>query len=377
MVPTNFSKARMSLNPAYRGPAQIEALTSIRFIFAMMVVVGHFLARVDLGPYPGFVYGMPPVAVSWFFILSGYIISYNYPTLPTWGARSRFLVLRVARLWPVHVVILTAGILIGLYPANHPWLRFQYALIQSWTLSSDIAMSYNGPAWSVSVELFFYVLYAAISVANRQISAIIVASFIGIGLWISIYHGCYGDATDPSCNYWIFVFPPNRLIEFVAGALIFRAKLRVPQTLGLLMAGLPFYMNLSRGWWQAAVIIGGCALIASLSRSGWLSRFLSVGALVLGGEISYSMYMSHEFINGIIFIVSPGLRPWLLFTLTTSITLVVSTLLFFVVESPSRNFVKWLLKRRAVRSAQCTSQIETAESSPQLQQWSDRHEMIH
>ena len=73
----------------------------------MMVVVGHFTGQfpAEFGALPGFVYNMAGVAVSWFFVLSGFIIAYNYPELSTNKQRRDFLILRVARLWPVHCVV--------------------------------------------------------------------------------------------------------------------------------------------------------------------------------------------------------------------------------------------------------------------------------
>jgi peptidoglycan/LPS O-acetylase OafA/YrhL len=90
---------------------KLDALTSIRFFLSAMVVVFHFTAgrfSSEIGPLPNFVYSMGPLAVSWFFMLSGFIIAHNYPTLSTNQERRKFLALRIARLWPVHAVILTA-----------------------------------------------------------------------------------------------------------------------------------------------------------------------------------------------------------------------------------------------------------------------------
>ena len=100
----------MSLKISARG--KLDGLTSVRFFFAMMVVVGHFTGQfaAEFGTLPGFVYNMAPLAVSWFFVLSGFIIAYNYPELSTNQQRRDFLILRVARLWPVHCVVLTAAV---------------------------------------------------------------------------------------------------------------------------------------------------------------------------------------------------------------------------------------------------------------------------
>jgi peptidoglycan/LPS O-acetylase OafA/YrhL len=141
---------------------KLDGLTSVRFFFAMMVVVGHFIGQyaAEFGALPGFVYNMAPLAVSWFFVLSGFVIAYNYPVLSTNKQRRDFLILRVARLWPVHCVVLTAAVSF-LYLTNNSylfrhadWLFFHYTLTQAWTMNADIANGFNGPSWSVSDELF-------------------------------------------------------------------------------------------------------------------------------------------------------------------------------------------------------------------------------
>src|ERR1700721_2461243 len=108
------------------GMKKLGALPSVRFFFAMMVVIGHFDGHFAdaIGPVPGFVYNMAPLAVAWFFVLSGFIIAYNYPRLHPNSARRDFLALRIARLWPVHAFILPAALAFRLYYLNPHWLMF-------------------------------------------------------------------------------------------------------------------------------------------------------------------------------------------------------------------------------------------------------------
>jgi peptidoglycan/LPS O-acetylase OafA/YrhL len=118
------------------------------------VLVGHFCSHFSV-KLPAFVSNMAPMAVAWFFVLSGFIIAHNYPVLDNGKARLDCFLLRVARLWPVHAAILTFGIAFGMFYPSAQWLLFHYTMTQSWSLSPDIAGGYNGPAWSISVELFF------------------------------------------------------------------------------------------------------------------------------------------------------------------------------------------------------------------------------
>src|SRR2546426_404375 len=114
----------------------ISALTSIRFFFAMMVLVGHFCGHFSsqIGPLPGFIHMMAPIAVSWFFVLSGFIIAYNYPTLQNTNTRRNFLITRVARLWPIHVVTTFAMIFLE---GGAKYYLFIFTMTHTWTGSPD------------------------------------------------------------------------------------------------------------------------------------------------------------------------------------------------------------------------------------------------
>jgi peptidoglycan/LPS O-acetylase OafA/YrhL len=347
--------------------SKLDGLTSVRFFFAMMVVVGHFTGHysAELGTLPGFVYNMATLAVSWFFVLSGFIIAYNYPKLSTNKQRTDFLILRFARLWPVHCVILTAGLALSLFYPNRHWLFFHYTLTQAWTMNPDIASGYNGPSWSVSTELFFYIAYVGMLAPWRWLRILVVLVPIGIGTALPIAHGCFlpidtagSTAGSPQCYYLVFQFPPGRLIEFVSGVVIYRMNLRIPQVLGLAAAGAVFGCFIPPIPWlgndllslmivrELQLVAAGGALIASLARDGWLSRLLSFRPLVIGGEISYSIYMTHQVVNFAVLPHINGQDLWLTFLLVTSLTLASSAFLFYFVEAPVRDAVKARLKRR-------------------------------
>lgn len=338
------------------GRKRLDALTSVRFFFAMFVLVGHFCSHFSLR-LPAFVSNMAPMAVAWFFGPSGFIIAHNYPVLDNGKARLDFFLLRFARLWPVHAAILTFGVAFGMFYPSTQWLLFHYTMTQSWSLSPDIAGGYNGPAWSISVELFFYIVYIAFSAPRRWVGWLVVLFFIAVGIATPAAHGCFTSITPAraaECSYLLYMFPPVRLIEFVAGVVICRSRIRAPQTLGLAAA---VAVILGMGWiprielwvnlaiWEALLIFGGGLLIASLAKDGWLSRLLSLRLLVIGGEISYAIYLTHQVVNDIILPRTTGFPVMITFAIVASATIFVSTLLFYLLESPARNAVKRLLRR--------------------------------
>jgi peptidoglycan/LPS O-acetylase OafA/YrhL len=104
------------------------------------------------------------LGVDLFFVLSGFVISMVYG--PWFAAPSRsllvrwalFLIRRAARLWPLHVVVLTITMLSLLSEGNqfHPLTMLANVLmVQAWGVSTEI----NSPAWSVSTEWFAYAVF--------------------------------------------------------------------------------------------------------------------------------------------------------------------------------------------------------------------------
>ena len=83
---------------------KIDALTGLRF-FAGIAIVIHHLHQFGLPAYvlDGWLLNN---GVSFFFVLSGFILTYVYPTLETHHAVQRFWIARVARIWPAHMAAL-------------------------------------------------------------------------------------------------------------------------------------------------------------------------------------------------------------------------------------------------------------------------------
>lgn len=143
-------------------PQKLDALTSLRFFAAAMIVVGH--AHPLFGSL-GFATAVPyPQGVSFFFVLSGFILAYNYPILEGRNALKGFLLARVARVWPLHAVMLLLWIaLIFKFDrqSNFPGVEglaklvANVFLLQAWIPLRSWSLSFNEVAWSLSVEFFF------------------------------------------------------------------------------------------------------------------------------------------------------------------------------------------------------------------------------
>ena len=126
---------------------KLDSLTSFRFFAAFFVLLGHAAYR------PGFQsFGTDIISfynsVSFFFVLSGFILSYNY--MNTKKGYYEFLISRIARIWPLHIFMLIAWILFiynGIPLSSASSLTANVFLIQSWIPLDKMTLTYNIVSW--------------------------------------------------------------------------------------------------------------------------------------------------------------------------------------------------------------------------------------
>lgn len=156
-------------------------LTSLRFFAAMMVVFFHhpaifynlFVEKLHF--YSGFLFIHHGYAtVAFFFVLSGFILSYNYYGRDFSGkmSRLRFYIARTARIYPAYFFALLMAVPPAIYyllkvPPTGPEIQKAFVIfplslvmLQSWVpLWLDNFSNINGPGWSLSVELILYISF--------------------------------------------------------------------------------------------------------------------------------------------------------------------------------------------------------------------------
>ena len=140
---------------AQRRP-HLRALTSLRFFAALLVLVFHYRHKALIFSNGLSEFGYE--AVSFFFILSGFILTYTYTTPKGLNVSVRdFLVTRIARIAPSYYLALALALPIFL--VKGPWnaAPLVITMTQAWVPTS--AMAWTAPAWSLSNEMFFYLCY--------------------------------------------------------------------------------------------------------------------------------------------------------------------------------------------------------------------------
>jgi len=352
-VPTDEQQGGHRVSQSTGQQRFIGQLTGVRFVAAAWVMLYHFqgaLATVGLlVPVLHEVLRVGRLGVDLFFALSGFILTHTYLTRmgpnATWPKSRHFLWLRLARIYPVHFVMLNVAGLAVLaqqkfgqsVAGSRDWLNpvdylKQVLLIHEW--GPNPQRGWNYPAWSLSMEWLAYLLFPLLvlllfrfheKVSTRVIALLWVGVLVPL-LWYGIAY--YGDP------YYISDWGSTIriLTEFTAGGLTYVFVLRqwnateagprprVERLATTLSIALPMLIvvtavvlgRIGALQWSVSdlpdtpnaadlppkyhlvlvpMLILWIGALALTSRGP--SKFLSTDRLVLGGFISFSLYMTH------------------------------------------------------------------------------------
>lgn len=361
-------------------PPHLKALTSIRFFAAFYVAVYHMVRPFSLwGAFEGF-FAAGYAAVSFFFLLSGFILAYTHATEYEIGKgdAKRFWVARFARIYPVYFVVMLLAAYIARSQFSNPVHILAYIadlfMVQTW--SARMAPYFNVPAWSLSVEAFFYFVFPFLilrqrpSNARKGILQLVLLWIVGLIPAMIVMHlypdakGVWHEYGPAMGGYWIYRvrrLPILLLPIFMAGislgwihrlrpagktAALWMTIVGGTGSLVLLALGdhLPFVM-LHNG----LLIPFYGLLILGLTQNHIISKALSIAPLVLLGEASYALYLTHFILNDWLSyewgMASTIHALWL----KLLIVLPISIALHLWVERPGRRWIlkKWNERRKA------------------------------
>lgn len=314
----------------------ITSLQALRFIFALFIFTEHFPISEDA---PHLLHGAGAMGVSFFIVLSGFVMSIGYEKRVQESAFrwKDFMFKRLIRLWPLHLLCLAAWIILAYgawgSSAIYPLPLLGNALLLQWLPVEHIEG--NSVAWCLSVLVVFYSVYPFIA---RLKTRRLLLLFVGISV---VLHGL-AIAYKPmnTTAYW-YISPASRVLDFLLGMITFRLYRKVLNQGGKQRwACLPVILRwgielIPLGLYAVALCylrsdftdlksvvlfyVPSCLVIflfALASESGekdGIPELLSKKWLIYLGQVSFSFYMVH---NLVILSVKKGLEyfapatPW-------------------------------------------------------------------
>jgi peptidoglycan/LPS O-acetylase OafA/YrhL len=357
-------------------PARLDALTGLRCFAALNIVFFHFSNPDWFGPLSPVV-NAGYLSVSFFIMLSGFVLAYNYAGRAREGKldKVRFWKARFTRLYPVYLLSLVLGYETFLGErAAHTHLMFWLGtiltplLLQGWI--PEIATFGNTPAWTMSAEAAYYVFFpwiAAIRPPARlsghlwRLAGLWVLGMIPGALYVLYNPDGIAHVDRFSTGPWLQALkftPLPHLASFVFGVMLASLDEIVERT-GLLrvilgLAGFAgIYSILVMGPRVPYALIHdgllmplfGC-LILGLAGINVLSKLFGFRAFVFVGESSYCLYLMHfnlwNLLHGSGVLPALGLArfdPWLSYAILVGLGL----LTLHLVEKPAQKLLRrWM-----------------------------------
>lgn len=375
---------------------KLAPLTSLRFIAAMMIVMHH--GHAEFKTLGTALVGVPlSGGVSFFFVLSGFILAYAHPQVPSLAAAADFWVKRFARIWPVHLATLMVLLLfIGSNSSGGTFetsgaLASNVLLLQAWFNDFRYVFSFNAVSWSISVEAFFYAVFPLLIYRIEQTWPIklVLCTFI-VALLCLFYQDQFAMGLIPESRFpsWVIIQfnPLARLLEFMVGMTAFVLWRKYLQEISIsrsvwtvievtVIAAailswkqsqyLPVHLlgDFARGWWfLAGIFIVPATLIIILMATsrGVVSSILSQRPFIFLGEISFSLYMIHQLVLRWYQVNRPVFDGYsndavLIWYVGASIIAAIG--LWAVVETPCRHAILSAYRKAGAVKAAATTQL--------------------
>jgi peptidoglycan/LPS O-acetylase OafA/YrhL len=384
-----------------RKPAPLKALTGLRCFAAINIVLFHFSNPQWFNfnfyfpaPFTARTIHVPVlfapivnagfISVSYFILLSGFVLGYNYNARARDGEldRKRFWEARFTRIYPIYFM----SLLLSLGTWRSEYLAHTHAmfwtgvvltplLLQGWIPA--VATFLNTPAWTMSAEAFYYVIFpwlarwkkpAHISSYLVKLAAVWVLGLTPGALYMAFNPDRIAHPNRWSYGPWLWALkytPYAHIFSFVFGVMLANLDAMIPRAsrvrlwLGLIGFG-GIYGILSLGALVPYAIIHDGLLmplfafiVLGLAGENPLAAVLGVRPLVFVGEASYCLYLLHFTLWNLIhdshLLETLGLSrfdPWLSYVLLIALSLVA---LYFIEKPAQRKLREWMHATNVVK----------------------------
>jgi peptidoglycan/LPS O-acetylase OafA/YrhL len=361
----------------------IPSLTGLRGVAACSVLFAHamdtaFAYEPMLHPFSS---RLAYFGMSLFFVLSGFVIHFNYADLfrsePLMSAIWRFFVARFARLYPLYAVSILLSLQMIPVPFSR-WVVLSYlTLTQSWF---NLEMAMYPPTWSISTEWFFYLAFiplTAVIVAMRRPMAVFVvfsiAAIAVLGIALALWRDqitafsrewfWHGEPVSSDPWGWLIYFSPYlRVLEFLVGMLMAQAyRIRATRLPRIVLPACLLWCGIviAAATWTATDSLAPNFLYAPAialvmlhvsTNESWLSRALSSPPMIFLGEISYSIYIWSFYVFAMLSLTFAAAHPITILYFNSAFkviaicatTVVIACGSYNLIETPARRWIRAL-----------------------------------
>ncbi len=328
-IPTarDLQPTAAAVTPAHARKPPLPALSGIRTLLAIFILLFHFTP-----PHVDFLHPIIDnsfIFVGTFFLISGFILTYNYDHRATTLSKRDFWLARFARLYPTYafVLLLSTPLLSAEWQAR-PHAEFWTGmvvtplLLQGW--SPSLATFWNTVAWTLSADLVLYLLFpyilrvwatrgAFLNTPARLVAIILALWLLGLAPHL-YYHLANPDhLSAPADRYtgtvWMRVLkytPAAYLCTFLVGLTLAKLHSMIDLSRRRSFAFSAVALSIIVAFFYIGaphvpyVIIHGalllplfCLLVLGLTSPNPISAIFAFKPLVILGEATFALYLLH------------------------------------------------------------------------------------
>ena len=326
---------------------KIPILDAMRFVASLTVMLVHY--ELIMGHFV--LYGTASTsALSWFFVLSGFILSYTYPTLQGSAPYKRYYLHRIIRIFPVYwLAVIVSSLFVSI-----AYLNFGEAFFAE--VNRPFVLRYDLPE---PLDVSFWTMLILL----REINTKIRVAFAFVGFYLLQFLLIQINLPDAeqysllNLNIPVYTNPLIRGIEFILGMLVYKAFVLYPHrdniedkqtrwiAVSIAVVGYVASVYLAHNYapyqysMYFATVPSVCFLVFALSRMNWHANAGATRVCVLLGGLSYILYCFHwplmEMLQ--LFNVLPDSLPFPInLALAVAIVVGVSYFVYRVIETPIR-----------------------------------------
>ena len=340
--------------------SELRGLTGARGVAAWWVVLYHLRLHVAAPGWAEAAMARGYLAVDFFFLLSGFVIWLVHAeqvAAQGWRAVPGFWWRRVARIWPLHLLMLGVAVVLAVAlqatgrgdPARFGWsaLPAHLLLLQIWTATPTV---WNTPAWSISAELAAYLLFPLLAMAIdwrrwRSTGVLLAGASLFAAVAAAMHVGGLTSLAQ-AIPRWGAV---RCVAEFTAGTGVAALWLRWRDRPAMpAMSAIVLFVSAIAAWCSGvagepfAVLLAFAALLLALAlyANHKLNPLAGRAAHWLG-EMSFATYLAHSLLWKLFTLVAVQYEPvpGPLVALYLLLVLLASALLHARVERPAQ---RWL-----------------------------------
>jgi peptidoglycan/LPS O-acetylase OafA/YrhL len=350
------------------------------------VLISHFGVSPAIDRLP-FGFG-----VLFFFVLSSFLITRILLSVKDLNESNRisnnyslkqFYIRRFLRIFPVYYLLIAVMYIINWYPCR----TIIFSLL-TYTTNFKIANGFNAdcflPLWSLAVEEQFYVFFPFLIFflpVKNIFKVLISLVFIGLigraGLYVyNSQYILFSNFNTISCLdslgigailAYTSMYKADRLKKIIDNRIYFASSVTIFLTTMVIFYSryggiekynfisivfMRFFFNVMSFW-----ILGWSVVFGY---TGWIKKILENKVIVYIGRISYGIYLYHSFVPMAVTIfchhfrltdiaINPAIPLIIKICLYTSITIMIATISWYIIEKPLNNFKKYFKYNKPVQ----------------------------